>query len=1001
MLLFPLLAAAQGVSVTGTVHDAASGLPIVGVTIVEAGNTSVGTVSDTEGRFTLQGVSSLNATLSVSSIGYRSVQVPLNGATHINIELSEDAELIEDVVVVGYGVQRRSDVTGAIATVDDRMLKEVAGANMTQALQGRVAGITISQNSTRPGQSGQIRIRGARSLSASNDPLIVLDGIPFEGSMNDINPGDIKSINILKDASATAIYGARGANGVILITTYRGTPGKARVTYNGSFGIKEVAQRYEVFNAEEFIRLRQLAGAYSNLPQEDAMIAAGKETDWQDLMYQSGRTTQHDMSISGGNDYGQYSMGMGFYNETTVLPGQDFTRYSLRASIDQEITKWLSIGMSSNNSYGVTNGESASPLYSMLALSPISPAYNDDGSLFEQPNNPNLPNFNPLTIKNTDSWAERRKRFSSFNSLYAELRFTPWLKYRANIGLSYRQDNYGNFQAARTALNGGEASSAAVENGLATTWTIENLLYFDKVFADKHHVSATAMYSTQQNESNTSRMQATDIIADYMQYYNLGNYKGNIDIPADRQRYTKTSLLSYMGRVNYSYDDRYVATFTIRHDGSSVLAKGNQWHTYPAASVAWNISNEEFAQQFKWLGMLKLRAGFGQTANQAVGAYSTLGSLAQNAYNFGEQNVFGYYVNVLGNRDLGWEYTNTFNVGLDFYVLGDRLSGTIDWYYQETHDLLLNQGLPPSSGVTGSMTKNIGSTKNTGMEFSLSGDIVRGRDFQWTLDANVAFNQNEILSLTSGTLKDDSRGWFVGEPIDVIFDYEKIGIWQIEEAAEAAKFGARPGEVKILDWDKNGSITTEDRHILGQFAPKIEGGFTSRMNWKNLDLTIVGFWRAGNTLVSTLHQAGSYIVTHDGRRNQLKVDYWTPTNPTNFFPAPHPGGQPTTNGNYGGVLGYFDGGFLKIRSMTLGYNVPDNFMKKIGMGSARLYFSVLNPFTLFSEYVNKYGGVDPEATGSGTQSSGGTFGGIQGRHLTIGMNTPPTRTYMLGLNVNF
>lgn len=997
LLFIPLWVSAQTISVKGVVKDT-KGDALIGVSVVEQG-TSNGIVTDLDGQYTLN-VSS-KAKLNFSYLGYLTQTVEVRGKTKIDITLQEDTKALDQVVVIGYGTARRSDVTGAISSINDKSLKEIPSANITQALQGRLPGITISQTTTRPGQAGQIRIRGSRSLNASNDPLIVLDGIPFEGSMNDINPGDIRSIDVLKDASATAVYGSRGANGVILISTYRGQEGAPKIMYNGFAGVKTVSKKYEVFNSPEFQTLREIAGAFTNMPQEQAMIDAGLSTDWQDLMYKDGFMTQHDINISGGTSAAQYSWGGTYYNETTVLPGQDFTRYALRTTLDQEIGKHLKVGISSQNSYGVTNGESASFMYQLITLTPIAPAYNDDGSIFIQPVYPNDNYYNPLLVNNKDSWSQRRKRFSSFNSVYGEIKFTSDLKYRINLGLSYRQDNYGHFYGSETPFRNGEISQAQVTNGIATTWAIENLLYYDKVFKEKHKLNLVAMFSSQDTESNTSSMTATDLVADYMQYYNLGYYNtenGEISIPASSQNYYKTGLLSYMFRANYSYDNKYMLTLTGRMDGSSVLATGSKWHTYPAISAGWNISNEDWAKKYSWLSMLKIRAGYGQTANQAVNAYSTLGALSQNKYNYGDQFAYGYYVSSLANSNLGWEYTDTYNVGLDFTLFNERISGTVEWYTQHTHDLLLSQSLPSTTGVPGSIMRNVGETKNKGMEFSLSGKIIETKDFSWALDANIYYNRNKIVKL-NGVDRDEANGWFVGEPIDVIYDYNKIGIWQLNEADEAAKFGFTPGQVKIEDYNNDGKISADDRHIIGKFDPDFEGGFTSRMTYKGFDLTAVAFYRVGGTLISTIHQGQSYLNMLQGRRNQIKVDYWTPTNPTNKFPMPNASDQPT-NSVFGGTLGYYDAGFLKIRSITLGYTIPANWMQEhLGVRYARVYFTAQNPFTLFSDYM-KEGGVDPEATGSGNQGQGYS-GTIQSRQLTIGLNTPPTRNFLVGLNLNF
>lgn len=1008
-ILFMLLCAfsqqvfAQNVTVRGTVVDTKGEL-LIGVTVQVQG-TATGTITDVNGNFTLPNVPS-NATLEVSYVGMTTQTITLDGRTSLRIIMEEDMEMLEEVVVVGYGTQRRQDVTGAIASVNNRVLKEVPVANMTQALQGRVAGVNISQTSTRPGATSQIRIRGSRSLLAENDPLVVLDGIPFAGTLGDINPSDIRSIDILKDASASAIYGSRAANGVVLVTTFRGATGAPKVTYNGSYGIKTVAEKYEVFSAEEFMQLREVAGYTQYLPQEREMIAAGKSTDWQDLMYKEGYVTDHSLNIAVGNDKGQYSLGLGYYDETTVLPGQDYKRFSIRLSMDQELGRYFKVGLSTQNSYSITNGEGASMMYQMLTMSPLAPAYNDDGSIYMQPAYPTDDYYNPLLINEENAWAQNRKRFTTFNSLYGEINFTDYLRWRTNVGLTYTQNNYGHFNSSRTPFRNGNPSEARVTFQPSTSWTIENLLYYDKIFADKHKVNVVAMFSAEENESNQFRADALDMMADFMLYYNLGYYKegsGNISIPAGNQWYSKRALQSLMARVNYGYDNRYMLTATVRRDGSSVLAPGHKWKTYFALSSGWNIINEQFMSDQNVFSNLKLRAGFGQTASQAIDPYQTLGSLAQNKYNFGDENAFGYYVMNLANPELTWEPTNTWNIGLDFGLLDDRITGSVEWYRQKSYDLLYDKSLPPTSGVPGRVVVNEGKTQNSGMEFSLTTEIVRPavkNGFSWELDANLAFNRNKVLALSDGLTTDEARGYFVGNPINVIYNYKKIGIWQLDEAGEAAKYGFRPGQVKLLDYNGDGRIDANDRHVYGKLDPDFEGGLTSRMSYKNFDLTAVSFFRVGGTVISQIHQGNSYLNMLQGRRNQIKVDYWTPWNPTNEYPMPD-GSNDQPAGNYGSTLGFYDAGFLKIRSISLGYNFESERINRFGISALRLYSTIHNPFVFFSAYMNRGGGVDPEGTNYGSSGYTGGAGGVQERQILAGLNTPPTRSFIFGLNVTF
>jgi TonB-linked SusC/RagA family outer membrane protein len=926
--------------------------------------------------------------------------------TPIEIILEVGTNSLDEVVVVGYGTQRRQDVTGAIASVDSKVLKEIPAANMTQALQGRIAGVNISQSSTRPGASMQIRIRGSRSLLAENDPLIVLDGIPFAGTLGDINTNDIKSIDVLKDASASAIYGSRAANGVILVTTFRGSAGEPRVTYNGFHGLKTVAKKYEVFNAEEFIQLREVAGYTQYLPQEQEMIAAGQSTDWQDLMYKDGHVTDHNLNIATGNERGQYSLGFGYYDESTILPGQEYTRFSIRLAADQELGKYVKLGISTQNNYSVTNGEGASLMYQMLTMSPLAPAYNPDGSIYMQPAYPTDDYYNPLLVNGKDNWVQDRKRFSTFNALYGEIKFTDHLKWRTNVGLTYTQNNYGHFNASETPFRNGNASEARVSFQPATSWTVENLLYYDKTFGEKHKLDAVAMFSAEENESYQFRADALDMMADFMLYYNLGYYKegsGNITIPAGNQWYSKRALQSLMVRANYAYDGRYMLTATARRDGSSVLAPGHQWKTYLALSSGWNVINERFMENQHTFSNLKLRAGFGQTASQAIDPYQTLGSLSQNKYNFGDENAFGYYVNNLANPSLTWEPTNTWNIGLDFGILADRITGSVELYQQDSHDLLYDKSLPPTSGVPGRVVVNEGKTRNSGMEFSVTSEVFRptvSTGFGWELSANLAFNRNKVLALADGLTTDEGRGFFVGHPINVIYNYKKMGIWQLDEAGEAVRYGFRPGQVKLLDYNDDGKIDANDRHVYGQLDPDFEGGLTSRMSYKNFDFTVVGFFRVGGTLISQMHQGNSYTNMLQGRRNQIKVDYWTPWNPTNEYPMPE-GSNDQPAGNYGSTLGFYDAGFLKIRTISLGYSFEESITKRLGINALRLYTTAQNPFVFFSDFMKRGGGVDPEGTNYGNSGYTGGAGGVQARQIVAGLNTPPTRGFILGLNLTF
>jgi TonB-linked SusC/RagA family outer membrane protein len=1003
---------AQQVSVSGKVTDS-SGVPLPGVMVVVKGTTT-GIITDANGSYSLPGIPA-DAMLVFSFVGMKTREIEVAGKTVINVRMIEKAIEIEEVVAVGYGTMKKLDVSGSIASANAEILQEVPSPNATQALQGRLPGIEISQTSTRPGGTMRIRIRGERSLNASNDPLIVMDGIPFAGSINDISPNDIKSINILKDASSTAIYGSRGANGVILITTFRGMANREpSISYNGYYGVKTVAKKYEVYDGEEFQAFRHatLNPAYKDnyTVLEQASITSGEYTDWQDLIYSNSMVTNHDVSVSTGTSKGAYSFGGGYYNETAVLPGQEYTRYSLRTTIDQEIGKFIKVGLTSQNSYAITDGDSAAMMNNIIAMSPLMPAYNDDGSIREIPTEGWVDTYyNPLLLEKSELWQEKRKRFATFNSFFGEIKFTDFLKYRINLGLSYCEEDYGRFYASNTPFNNGSVSSARVRNTHNTVWTVENLLYFDKIIAEKHRLNVTAMYSAEETEYKRTQTDVDDLPADFIYYYNPGLANGDKTIDANEQKYYKRGLLSYMARAQYAYDDRYLLTLTLRADGASVLSPGRQWHSYPAVSAGWNIYREPFLQNVKAISQLKLRVGYGQTSNQSIDPYATWGELSQVPYNFGENNVYGYYVTTLPNKDLGWEYTKNYNVGIDFGFFNHRINGYIDYYFQKTRDVLVEVNLPRTSGVSGAMWQNVGSTENKGFEFSISAQVIkpnRKDGFGWDVNFNIYANRNKLTALNSGVSEDIGNGLFVGHPINVIYDYEKLGIIQENEAPY---FGYSAGQIKVADIgggpndEPDGRITADgDRKVLGSFEPDFSGGLSTRLYYKNFDLSIVSFFKSGGKLVSLIHMPVSYLNTNNGRRNSLKVDYWTPEHPSGTYPQP--GNQNTAEVNdFGNTLGFFDASFWKFRTISLGYTVNTKFLSSLGGKNARVYFTCQNPFTLFSPYRDA-GGLDPEPTGTGAQTNSAglkTNSGIQDRVLTVGANTPSTRNFIVGLNVTF
>ena len=1018
LCLFPMGALAQSV-IKGTVNDE-GGEPIIGASVRVLG-TKAGSVTDLNGRFSVEAAS--NAQIEVSYVGYVTQRVAVQGKSNLVITLTEDNTTLNDVVVIGYGTQRREAVTGSVANIGGEKLNQIAATNAAQALQGRVAGVLMTQTSSKPGSEMQIRIRGQRSLSASNDPLIVLDGIPFMGQLSDINPTDIKSMDILKDASATAIYGSRGANGVILITTEKGAMGTpAKVSYNGYISFKKVFHKYPMMDGPTFSKFRQYAGKYQNSLDE----SDDTNTDWQDLYYQTGISHNHDVSVAGGTNGGSYSFGAGNYKDESVVPTEGYDRVSVRGNFDQSVGKWFRFGLTTNNSYRKTQG--VNNMYNILSTTPLASPYDENGNLKRYNT---LPADDQVVVtketveRDKDVWLSENKGIGSYNTIFGEVK-CPWidgLSYRINVGLNFRSSKSGSFTG--TGINNKDANavnSGSVYENQTRNWTVENLINYDRAFG-KHNINVVGMYSAEQTTYEQSGGSAQGIPADYFQYYALDKATGQANLVG--YNYWQSGLISWMGRAMYSYDNKYMLSAAIRSDASSRLAEGHKWHTYPAVSAGWNISRENFMQDYTWIDNLKLRVGFGETSNQSINPYSTLGGLAIRNYNFGNGTNYmaGYYVNALPNPELGWEYSKTWNFGLDFSFLNGRVNGSFEYYIQKTNDILLDVSLPSTSGVS-SYTGNIGNTENKGWELTLNGIIIDNKNgWSWDAGINLYSNHNKLTKLTGALdengkpAPDEGNRWFPGYPIDVIYDYEYEGLWNESDIVtgpdgktnlDILEPGGNLGMIKVKytgDYDANGmptrEIGPEDRQIMSM-EPDLMGGFHTTVGYKGFDLNVIGAFQVGGKLISAIHSSNGYLNMLTGRRNNIDVDYWTEENTGAKYPKPG-GIQSGDNPKYGSTLGYFDAGYLKIRAITLGYNFDKlKAVKDLGISRLRLYATVQNPFVLFSPFNNE-SGLDPETNSWATENTAVSFSEYAGKHKMpiVGYNTPATRNFIFGLNVTF
>ena len=1004
---FTWSALAQNVIVKGVVRDT-DGQTVIGASVLQTGTLN-GVTTDADGAFQLTVPS--NATLQISFIGYKTVEVPVNGRTSINVTLEEDRQMLEETVVIGYGTAKRSDVTGSISSVNQEVLRQIPAGNITQALQGRIAGVEFRQTSNSPGSTMRIRIRGTRSLSASNDPLIVLDGIPFSGSLQDINTDDVKSIDILKDASSTAIYGSRGANGVIMITTEHGQQGQpARVNFTSYAAYKQWI-KYPYMNTEQYGTMRDLAKKYNDTPDEDRSV----DTDWQDIYFEPGYSIQNNLTVTGGTNGGHYSFGLGYYKDESNIPTEGFDRINVRASLDQGIGKYFTFGFSTNlglnKNYGNAGG-AQTDLTPMInpwidpSKGNVSGNTRLEGLVMPKDNN-YIAKTRSLMYDVADKNISINKRYSAYNSAYLEVEapFLKGLKYRLNAGANIRMTEGGSFRAQGILSNiPTNPSSASRSWGNNTSWDLEHLLTFNRTFNDVHQLSLTAMFSVERTENYSNSYNISGVAADFMQYYQMGT--GYYDtLTMSGGSYTDYGLMSYMGRAMYTYANKYMITAMVRSDGSSRLAEGHKWHTYPAVSVGWNISNEDFMDNVSWIDMLKLRAGYGQTSNQAVSAYSTLGRLSTSFYNMGDDYMTAYYVSTLPNNNLGWEYSETWNFGVDYALLNNRINGTIEYYHVLTTDLLQSVSLPATAGV-GSYTANVGKTMNNGIEFTINGTLVqhRGDGFNWQAGFNFYHNHNEIVELASGAKENRGNNWYVGYPVNSFRDYVYVGLWQ-EDEEPARKIREGSGNVGMIKVDyiqryEEDGVTPKEMYdasglplypvgdadkVIQTNEPILQGGFNSNMTWKGFDFSIVGNFQIGGIYTSNTHH--SYSNQLSGRRGNLLVDYWTPENTGAHWPAPGGLAEDDDSPIHQGCASRYDATNFVISTITLGYNFSNlKAVKNIGLRNCRLYATVQNPFVFFSPFQ--------KATGLRPMTNGGAYS-------ANASGTPNTINYLLGINLSF
>ena len=998
-------------TVKGMVSSKKDGKPLAGVSIL-AKNTQNGTTTDKDGQYTLK-VSADQKTLVFSFVGYQTKEVPIEDKTNIDVQLQKKVSQLDDVVVVGYGNQRRQDLTGSISSISAGDIESQSITSPQQALQGQIAGLQVTKNSGAPGGGSTVRIRGTSSIRAGNNPLYVIDGLPISGGSSSsqnplslINPQDIVSIEVLKDASATAIYGARGANGVVLISTKQGGEGNTRVDIEAKYGVSQIRNKLDLLNTQEFVAMANEAAANDG---EEAVFGSPANsypnTDWQNEVFQSAPQQNYQFSVSGGNEDTRYALSANFLNKKGILIGSGYKRGSFRINFNKQVSNNFTIGNNliiSQDNYNLieTGGRGLSGIVNgALQIPSVVPVKDESGNyVFQTPNT--IERDNPVASALEKS--NTSKRFKGVGNVYAEYILTKNLEARVSIGgdLSYQKEN---FYAPRTTLQGQQNNGfGSVSSRQSLRWINENTLTYKNDFMGLHKLTVLGGFTLEQTTGEDLRGAAAGFITDAFEYNNLnaGALPNNPSTGAN-----KSSLVSYLGRVNYGFDERYLFTLTGRIDGSSRFGSGNRYGFFPSGAFAWRISNEAFMQKQQTFSNLKLRLSYGITGNQEIGNYAALAQLGNSQVTFGDQIAVGINPASLGNEDLQWEKTTQYNAGLDVGLFNERISLTADAYYKKTTDLLLNRRVPRYTGYS-QYLDNIGSIENKGIELSLNTQNISKKSFTWSTSINYSMNRNEVLKLSDG------EPLLVGTPISyaggqsfriiqeerslgAFYGYKYGGVYEDQQAIEndpTAGSSAQPGDPYLQDISgpegkPDGKIDGNDRTILGNAFPDFTFGFTNNFFYKGFDLSIFIQGSYGNDV---LNMNTLRLESVRGYTNQTSdvLNRWTPENTNTDIPrasrSRSSAGQTAMRAISSRLIE--DGSYLRLKNVSFGYTFPVEWTQSFGAQSVRIYVSGQNLFTL-----TNYSGYDPDVS---TYNNLGNLGADYGTY-------PKAKTYLMGIKLGF
>lgn len=963
------------------VNDA--GEPVIGASVAVQG-TSLGAITGLNGEYTLKDVPE-KAKVTISFIGYKTVTLPVTDKSLAKVTLKEDTEMLDEVVVVGYGVQRKSDITGSVSSVKSEELLSAPNTSTAQALQGRVSGVVVQNTSGDPSGAVSIRIRGSNSLTYGNDPLVIIDGVQ-DGNIGSLNPNQIESVEVLKDAAALSVYGSKGANGVILVTTKNGASGKARISYNGFVSFDQVRKKLPSLNATDYATLLNEARNENNLNpifDQEELAGLGEGTNWQDEIFRNTISHTHNVSISGGKEGISYFVAGGYTDKQGVVLNTDFKEYTFRSNFKIQANKRLSFVLNTFASYDKSQkGEYEQAISAALQWSPTKPVYDSESAGgYSQPGRVGPTSFNPVgyakEFVNDNSGSVFNVAVTGEYKFWDFLKFSTLFSYKTNSRSSGYFDNQVVNNGPTTEVSGSKSQSRYI--ALQST----SILTFDKSFG-KHNVQATGVYEVLKDNYDGTSASAKGIPVGLG--YNGLQFGSILQQPWVET--SKTTMQSFMGRANYSYQKRYMLSASIRYDGASQLAEGHKYDSFTAFSAGWNVMEETFMENLRDIvPEFKIRASYGTVGNAAVPPFA---SQLKFTPGLDANNNPTLTISQLSNENLKWERTKEFNVGIDSRWWGGRLSFSAEYYKKKTTDLLMWQKVPTALGVESILT-NVGAVSNRGFDLTFGGIPVSTKNFKWDINYTVNYNKNKILELDglSDTMIYTSNADFpglvgsyvqmVGQPMGTFLGYTFAGVWKQKEATTAALYGAKPGDAKYADLNKDGKIDKEDIGIIGNAQPAWSFGFNNTFTIYNFDLNI--FWQgvAGNDVYNQNRVRREVYSSDAFPTNPVIKDHWTPENETNI---PSFSGTEYVNSS----RWVEKGDYLRLKNVTLGYRLPQQLLSKMGFNAARIYVSANNLWT-----ITKYTGYDPEASMGTDATAAGVDRGIY----------PSAKSFLVGLDITF